>query len=223
VLQKGRKTKLYKERPEIMAVVKSLALDHSVLSQLSPSYVSSFTHVCANMKIEDEKCWFSIVEYIASDSSRYNLRELATIVHSLAKVSKSKPVILNFDDLYMHLELSFVKQFDSDMGSNRKDTGLDLMNTLTSYSRTQNGSVQFFRALEGSILASADRLSSKEIANIVYTYYKAENAEVGSLLPELKARVIELSSKFTPMELCLILTSYTEADMMDDKLLLVLE
>ena len=109
------------------------------------------------------------------------------------------------------------------MGSNRKDTGLDLMNTLTSYSRTQNGSVQFFRALEGSILASADRLNSRELANIIYTYYKAENAEVASLLPELKPKVIELLNKFNPVELCLILTSYAESDLMDDQLLEVLE
>lgn len=57
---------MYKERPEIMEIVRSIALDHVVLDQLSPSYVSSFTHVCANMKIEDDKVWFSIVEFIAA-------------------------------------------------------------------------------------------------------------------------------------------------------------
>lgn len=73
------------------------------------------------------------------------------------------------------------------------------------------------------VLASADKMSTKELANIIYTYYKAENAEVSSILPELYNKVVELSDKFTPQELCLILTAYSETKLMDDKLVEVLE
>jgi hypothetical protein len=67
---------------------------------------------------------------------------MSSIVHSLAKISKLKPVILNFDDLYRKLEINFVKKFDKELQAGFKaDVGVDLMTTLTSYSRTQNGSV----------------------------------------------------------------------------------
>jgi len=64
-------------------------------------------------------------------------------------ISKHKPVILNFDNLYKRLELSFIKKFTENF---RQVKGQDVSITLTSYSKSQNGSVQFWRAMEGIVI-----------------------------------------------------------------------
>jgi hypothetical protein len=136
------RSKVFKDKKEINQAIRGMALNHDVLSKLAPSYVTSLLNITASMKIEDPKLWFSLVDYVAKSINLLELRDLSSTVHSLAKVSKLKPVILNFDDLYRQLEICFVKKFDKEMQQGFKaDVGVDLMTTLTSYSRTQNGSV----------------------------------------------------------------------------------
>ena len=54
-VQKDRRVKLYKERPEVMKVVEALALNHELLrSMKKQSYVTSFIHTVSRMRIDDE-------------------------------------------------------------------------------------------------------------------------------------------------------------------------
>ena len=52
-LRKSKSIKLYKEREEVMNVVKDLALDHPRLAQMKSSYVTSLVNAVARMGIED--------------------------------------------------------------------------------------------------------------------------------------------------------------------------
>jgi len=104
------RSKVYKEREEIVQAIKGMALNHEILAnELSPSYVSSLCNITASMKIEDPEICFSLVAYISQHAHLFDLRSLATIVNSLTKISKLKPVILNFDDFYRKIEIVLVK------------------------------------------------------------------------------------------------------------------
>ena len=61
-------------------------------------------------------------------------------------------MILNFDDLYQKYELQLVKRFE---GMDTVSTQ-SVANSILAYSKTQNGSVVFFRTLEGIIIKHAD-------------------------------------------------------------------
>ena len=67
-VQKDRKVKLYKERPEVMDAVKSIALDHKVMSRIKrQSYITSFIHAVSRMKIDDEEIWSSLGAYMLTN------------------------------------------------------------------------------------------------------------------------------------------------------------
>ena len=72
----------------------------------------------------------------------------------MQKISKFKPIILNFDDLFMRYELQIVKRFDLE-----DIDGQTVSNAILAYSKSQNGSKQFFRALESTILANCHKMS----------------------------------------------------------------
>lgn len=147
-LQKSREIRIFKERAEVMSSVRALALDHRLLATLDKlSYVSSFVHCVSRMKIDDEQVWSSLASFIVSRHEEFNGRELSNIVFALSKIQKLKPVILNFDDVFRTLEISFIKKFDNELVD-----GQSLANTVLAYSKTANGSKTFFRALEGIIL-----------------------------------------------------------------------
>ena len=96
-----------------MDAVRSLALDHRILSGFGKlSYVTSLIHATSRMKIDDEQIWTSFASFIALKHDQFSSRDLSNQVFALSKINKIKPVILNFDDLFKMLELSFVKKFD---------------------------------------------------------------------------------------------------------------
>lgn len=108
-------------------------------------------------------------------------------------------MILNFDDLFRKLELSFVKKFDSESA---RTSGQDIAITLTSYSKSQNGSIQFWQAFETIIINNQHKLSTQELSNCIYSYWKAENAEAFHLYEALKPLVKAKLHKMKPVELC---------------------
>ena len=85
--------------------MRMLALDHTRIAQLKSSYVTSFVNAVARMGIDDEEVWASLAAYLVERSETFSERDLSTHVYALYHVSKLKPVILNFDDLYKKYEL----------------------------------------------------------------------------------------------------------------------
>ena len=81
---------------------------------LPESYVSSLLHAVSKMKIDDEVIWFEFVQQLALRHDQFTVRNLSVCAFALTNISRLKPVILNFDDLFRKMELSFVKKFDSD-------------------------------------------------------------------------------------------------------------
>ena len=63
-------------------------------------------------------------------------------------------------------------------------------------------------------------MKPQELANIIYSYDKAENAVALRILTELKPTVIARleSSDFNPRELCQLLMAYSNNDLVEDLL-----
>ena len=57
------------------------------------------------MKFDDHQLWFDLVAHINQRIEHFSLRDLSTLTYALTAISKSQPVILNFDDLYRKFEL----------------------------------------------------------------------------------------------------------------------
>ena len=179
--------------------MKMLALDHSRLASLpSLTYVSSFVHCVSKMRIEDEAVWASLASYLAERHDQFDARNLSTVTYALANISRLKPIILNFDDLFRKFELSIIKKFDQDS----KLDGQAIANAVLSYSKTQNGSVEFFRAIEGVVLANYQLMSPQELSNVLYSFQKSENAVPDVLLEQLEDYVVENLARYKPIELC---------------------
>jgi hypothetical protein len=68
------------------------------------------------MKIEDVEVWNSLASYVAKTYDQLDVRSLSNICYALQRVSHSKPVILNFDDLFTELELPIIQKLDQGLG-----------------------------------------------------------------------------------------------------------
>lgn len=123
---------------------------NNLLEGLSESYFSAFTHAVSKMKIDDEIVWFKIASQISKTHDQMSIRNLSTCIYALTNISKLKPVILNFDSLYKTIEISIVKKFDAGMAN-----GQDIGNTMVAYSKSQNGSQQFWQAIESTVINQA--------------------------------------------------------------------
>ena len=66
------------------------------------------------MRIDDEEVWSSLASYLAQNCESFRSRDLSNQVYSLQNISKLKPIILNFDDLFRKYELEIVKRFNTE-------------------------------------------------------------------------------------------------------------
>jgi len=64
-----------------------------------------------------------------------------------------------------------------------------ISNTIWAYSKSQNGSEQFYRIMEQHIIKHKDEFNCQELANLLYSYFKAEYA-TSDVLRELIPTVI---------------------------------
>lgn len=180
-----------------MQTVRDIALNPTRLSEVKPSYVTSFVNAVARMNIDDEEVWAGLAAYMSEHVETFDERDLSTHVYALYHAGKRKPIILNFDDLFKKYELELVKKFEMPGVSTQS-----ISNAILAYSKTQNGSVIFFRILEAVIIKHANMFSPQELANIVYSYHKSENAAVDPLLLDLRPTIMEKLHTFKPVELC---------------------
>jgi len=69
-------------------------------------------------------------------------------------------MLLNhFDPLFDELELTIVKKLDNEGGDPQS-----IANIVLAYSKTQNGSEEFFYAMESHIINNAHRFNGAELA-----------------------------------------------------------
>ena len=66
------------------------------------------------MRIDDEEVWSSLGSYLVKNCESFSSRDLSNQVYSLQNISKLKPIILNFDDLFRKYELEIVKRFNTE-------------------------------------------------------------------------------------------------------------
>ena len=61
-------------------------------------------------------------------------------------------------------------------------------------------------------------MSPQELSNIIYSYWKSENAS-HDILTDLRPSVMANIHKYKPVELCQVLNAYTECNLMDDEMI----
>ena len=71
------------------------------------------------------------------------------------KVSVGKPILLNFDDLFTQLELSIIMKLDKGLGDPQS-----IAHSILAYAKCQNGSTQFYQAMEKHIIAFKDKFNA---------------------------------------------------------------
>ena len=89
---------------------------------------------------------------------------------------------------------------------------------LTSYSKTQNGSDQFYKALEKHIIACKDKFTAFDLSNIVYSISKSPNANK-DILADLESTVKSLLPKAKPIDMTNMLAAYATSGKMTPTLL----
>lgn len=87
------------------------------------------------MKIEDPEVWASLASYISKNYKLMDIRNLSNTVYALHKVSQSKPVILNFDDLFTELELPIIMKLDKGLPGSVGDPQ-SIANVILAYSKS---------------------------------------------------------------------------------------
>ena len=81
---------------------------------------------------------------------------------------------------------------------------------MLAYAKSQNGSIQFYKALEPHIWSQRETLSCQQLANIVYSYYKSSNAST-TLFSDLIPTISSQMKNFKPSELTCILYAYQQS------------
>ena len=70
------------------------------------------------------------------------------------------------------MELSLIMKMDQG-----ETDPQSISNSILAYSKSQNGSEEFYRAMESFILQNKGDFNCQELANLVYSYHKSENAQ----------------------------------------------
>jgi hypothetical protein len=117
-----------------MNLVREIAFDHARLGDLEKqSYVTSFIHGLSRMKVDDDQTWASLASYLSQKLDHFSERDLSTQVYSLANISRLKPIILNFDDLFQKYEIHLIRKF---LDGGGMVPGQSISNTVLAYSKT---------------------------------------------------------------------------------------
>ena len=87
---------------------------------------------------------------------------------------------------------------------------------MLAYSKSENGSAQFFRAMERFVLRHKDALAPQELANVVYSYAMTEHASE-ELLKNLRQAVRAKMHRMRPEELCSVMRAYSMRDLLGSR------
>jgi hypothetical protein len=63
-------------------------------------------------------------------------------------------------------------------------------NFIQAFSKSQNGSTEFYQAMEKHVLANREKFKSQELANIIYSYHKSPDSSK-EILKDLESTVLE--------------------------------
>jgi hypothetical protein len=132
---------------------------------------------------------------------KLTLRSLASFVYSLHHASKYSPIIMNFSEEFTALELPIIKKLEEE--------GVDhasLTQIVSSYSKAQLGSVEFYSALEKFISSYIEqsefgkgrKFKPIEIANLMYSYAVNETCSkdiIDELTPLMVERIPALKAR----------------------------
>lgn len=192
------------------------------ISNISPSYLVNFLFSLSKMynpqlnQLKDEHLIiFEVVDEINKNISALDLRSISNLTFALSTLQlKSlnysnkiknynlKSNLFNFDEYFSILELEIIKKLskftlDSQSASN----------IILSYSKTQNGSLEFFKIFEEIIFKIKEQLKPCDLAIILYSYSNNANCD-DKIFEFLEFEIFDKIEKFSGNELSNILRAY---------------
>lgn len=159
----------------------------------------------------------TVMERLTSSSSNdKSIRLLSNFTVALANFNKINQKDFNFDETFHNLEEHIVEillSFPAELRRKFIDTQ-SFANIVTSYSKTQNGSEEFYRILADYI--SYIHISKpQELSTIVYSYANNLNCNENTLL-DLSPNIISCLQKCNPNELVTILRAYHKRGLLQE-------
>jgi len=213
VIRKKRQLRIY-DFPEISKYLQYLQEN---MSELNNSYLVTFFYSLSKFNFDPEsnqKLIYDILKELSTEDRMcsYKIRESSNLLLALQNFYLKSPKNFNFDEFFMNYELNIISCLTSHQ--NRIDPQ-SISNIVLAYCKTQNGSSDFYYALQNYIIEMKDEFSYQELANIIYSY--ANNKTCNErLLEEFHDDILFKIKKFKPMELCSILRGYHKRNLVSD-------
>ena len=137
------------------------------LDILTPIEISSVVVNLDRMKIDKVEYFKELEKKIIEDAPKYDLRTIANIAFSFARISMKQSITDNFSELYRKLETIISLKLN-------KKNPQDICQIMVGYSKAQAFSPEFLYVMEQTALELFDRMNTQEIAVIAHCFVKNE-------------------------------------------------
>jgi len=218
VIRKKKDLKIY-DFPEITNAINFIKNN---MSTISASYLISFVYSLSKMQSMDEdkpsldnpNLVYESIAQITEKMESIDIRGISNFVYALHSFQMKNPEIYNFSDFLNKLEEKIILK----IAKYRKNiTAQDVTNIIIGYTKTQNGSEEFYRILQEIVISMKDHLKPQDIAVIIYSY--ANNPNCNEKILEVLEEVVKGSiNKFLPKEICSLLRGYHKRKILNDDL-----
>jgi hypothetical protein len=218
VIRKKKDLKIY-DFPEITNAINFIKNN---LSSLSHSYLISFVYSLSKMQSMDEEkpsldnqnLVYESIAQISEKIDSIDIRGISNFVYALQIFQNKNPQVYNFSEFFNKLEEKIILK----IAKYKKNlTSQDITNIILAYSKTQNGSEEFYRIIQEIVISMKDHLKTQDMAVVIYSYSNNPNCNE-KILEVLEDTVKSTINKFLPKELCSVLRGYHNRKLLSEDL-----
>lgn len=211
---------------ETQEILNAVYFLHSNIESLNLSQNVSFLYNLSKMNYfnNDSKLIYDIVkcifhkiqEFANSHSNLIPIRESSNFIKALCNFTMLKPKEFVFNDLFLDFENILVKSIIKTKLENISTfiDSLSFTEIILSYSKTQNGSKEFYSFLS-QIVEHLNIKSIDHLSTIVYSVSNNINCDE-VILVKLVDNIIEGIDKSKPKELISILRAYNRKNLLNE-------
>ena len=170
-------------------------------------------------RVQNQEVWKSITDELLKRVQNMKLDQISSIMFSLRNLSKISLTIININEIFKAIESEIIiklntEKFDQDA----------ISKIIKAYSQTNNGTVDFYKSLEESIIMNITKYNGENLANILLDLSETRNYD-GKLLNDFKELVIEYinKNKFHPSELCSVVKAFNTKQLINASILKTIE
>ena len=217
IIRKKSQIKIY-DFPEI---TQSIRFIHNIFKDIEPSYQVSFLYTLSKIQLFDEEkpslnnenLVYSCLEMLTNNISKLEIRSLSNLIYSLHTFQLKNPKIYNFNTVFTELEEKIILQIKT----SKIIQPLDLTNIVLAYSKTQNGSEEFYRIIQDYLIDLKDKLKPQDLAIVIYSYANNPNCNE-KILEVVEENIYPILHLCKGKEICSMLRGYYKRKMLNENL-----